>query len=295
MAQTRRRSSGFARFWRIFIFVVIFACMAWSIWDANRDKFAPKGECTIHFIDIGQGDAALIITDVGSVLVDAGPSDSAGKLLEYVKRYTKTVDWLVLTHPHEDHIGGASRVLDGIPVSHVLMTGTVSDTPTYAGLLDALEKSDAEVVEAAPGYAFTLGTSTFTVLAPVTGTTYEETNDTSIVLRLEVSGIRALFTGDIGEAAEGDLLASYPAEDLVADLLKVGHHGSSTSTTEAFLAAVRPKYAAVSCGSGNDYGHPHTATLNRLAAHGVTVCRTDVSGTLVATVKAGKITWKTEK
>ena len=295
MAYTKRRSSGFARFWRVFVFVVILACMAWSIWDANRDKWAPKGECTVHFIDVGQGDAALIVTDAGSVLVDAGPAAADAKLLAYVKRYTPKLDWLVLSHPHEDHIGGAARILGEMTVDHVLMTDTVYDTPTYAALLDALESSSAEITKATPGYSFTLGSSTFTVLAPLADSTYEEINDTSILLRLDVAGVRALFAGDIGEVAEADLLTAYPADDLSADLLKVGHHGASTSSTDAFLSAVRPQYGVISAGAGNDYGHPHTTALNRLAAHGVTVCRTDVSGTLVAELKSGKITWKTEK
>ncbi len=295
MAQSARRSSGFARFWRIFIFVVILGCMAWSIWDANRDKLAPKGECTIHFIDVGQGDAALIVTDGGSVLIDCGPEDTESKLLEYVKRYTESLDYLILTHPHEDHIGGADRILEGIPTERVLLTDAVSTTPTYTRVLDLLENGTAEVTEAVPGYTFTLGSTTFTVFSPEPDQTFEDMNDGSIVLLVEVAGVKALFTGDAGAAAEEALLARYTADELSADILKIGHHGSSSSTTSALLQTVRPKYAVISVASDNEFGHPHGETLNRLAANGVSVYRTDVSGTVTATIKGGKIEWKTEK
>lgn len=249
----------------------------------------PEGELSVHFVDVGQGDAALLLTSDAAVMIDAGPGSARTDLLEYVREYTDHIDLMILTHPHEDHIGGAADVLRSITTAKVIMPDVTSSTRTFENLLDAIEEREVDAGLAATGDVYELGGMRITLLAPVSSE-YESMNDYSIVCRVEYGGCSFVFTGDAEERAEREIVDRYSASELRCDVLKVGHHGSGTSSSADFLEALRPRIAVISVGKGNDYGHPHKAALNRLTKVGVeTIYRTDRMGTVVLVCDGAQI------
>jgi beta-lactamase superfamily II metal-dependent hydrolase len=191
------------------------------------------------------------------------------------------IDLLVATHPHADHVGGLDDVLAQYEVREVWINGATATSQTYQDFAAAVAAEGAVEREIRRGYSTQFGGVTLTALHPVDPLTGDANGD-SIVLRLSCGSVDVLLAGDANAASEANMLAD-PSLILDADVLKVGHHGSSTSTTNAFLDAVTPKDAVISVGAGNTYGHPAQDTLNRLAAHGATIYRTDLNGTVVLT------------
>lgn len=241
----------------------------------------PEGELAVHFIDVGQGDAALLVTSQGTVMIDTGPRSAKDATLRYVREHTERIDLMILTHPHEDHIGGAADILRDIPTEKVLMPDITSDSETFEGLLDAIEDSGAQAALAAAGDVYELGGMRVTVLAPL-GTDYESMNDYSIVCRVDYGERSFMFTGDAEQCSEEEILDAYDASALRCDVLKAGHHGSSTSSSEEFLEALEPRIAVISAGRDNSYGHPHAETLQALGHAGTEkIYRTDTMGTIV--------------
>ncbi len=249
--------------------------------DAPRTEI-PDGEIAVHFIDVGQGDAELIITSDGkAMLIDAGTPESREVLTGYLKdQGVKKLDYFVLTHPHADHIGGAAAVLDAFDVVNVIMTDAQTTTSTYKKVLQKIDEKDCGVIFAEAGKEHSLGEAKFTLLGPVSDYS-DDLNNTSIVLRLTFGKTSFVFTGDAEKKAEQDMLAKFPASYFRADVLKLGHHGSSTSTSDEWFSAVSPEYAVISCGKNNDYGHPHRETLSLLKKNGKTYFRTDTDGSIV--------------
>ena len=249
--------------------------------------------CTVHVIDIGQGDSTLIC--VGSdhfVLIDTGPDSAEENLRADLDELgIKSLDYLVLSHPHEDHIGGADMVLKNYDVENVLMPDVTSSTMTFSSLLDAIEGSNASVEVVSAGYTFSAGTLNMTVLSPIRSS-YDSGNEWSIVLKAVFGNISMLFTGDAEEINEHELLNKYGKEMLRSDYLKVGHHGSSTSSCDEFIDAVSPTIATISCGAGNTYGHPDAKTLDTLEKYSVQVYRTDDLGNIVLTCDGETIKFK---
>lgn len=242
----------------------------------------PDGEIAVHFIDVGQGDSELIMTSDGkTMLIDAGTPDSRSVLTEYLKNQgVKKIDYFVLTHPHADHIGGAAAVLDAFDVVNVIMTDVQTTTSTYKKVLQKIDEKECGVIFAEAGKEYSLGEAKFTLLGPVSDYS-DDLNNTSIVLRLTFGKTSFMFTGDAEKKAEQDMLAKFPASYFRADVLKLGHHGSSTSTSDEWFFAVSPEYAVISCGKNNDYGHPHRETLSLLKKNGTTYFRTDTDGSIV--------------
>ncbi len=242
------------------------------------------GELEVHVIDIGQGDSILVRWNGGNMLIDAGPNSGEDALRAHLDACgVKKLDYLVCTHPHEDHIGGADMVVKNYEIGKILMPVTSVSTATVNRLLDAIEEKDVPVEAPAPGDVYTLGDVSFEILGP-DPSVEDDANNSSIVLRLRFGDTYFMFTGDAEKESEAKILESFPESDLKSDFLKVGHHGSSTSTSEAFLAAVSPEYAAISCEKGNSYGHPHRETIAVLKKYGITgdrLLRTDISGTIV--------------
>jgi len=277
------------------VVIVLLLALAYFVWNHffADPPLAAEGEAVVHFIDVGQGDGALIATDAGYVMIDCGPNSSAEKTLAYVQRHTSELEYLVLTHAHEDHIGGADEILRNIKVKNVLMTAYSTSTSTYSRVLDAIEDSGAAVHEAESGMEFSVGSSKFKVLGPIEAAE-DDLNNTSIVLKMTAGGVRVMFTGDAERDEEDTLLARWSKGELRAEILKAGHHGSSTSSSSAFLEAVSPTAAVISCAADNDYGHPHREIMTAFEGMGLYIYRTDVSGTVVATLKDGKISWDTD-
>lgn len=244
---------------------------------------AKDGEISIHFIDVDQADAALILDGDKVMLIDAGdyPNDKHKEyMLKYLKdRGVETIDYLVLTHAHGDHIGGAPEVINTFDVKNCIMSKQPYTSDTFGRTLDALENKNVNVIAAEPGDTYTLGTATFEILGAIKEK-YKDVNDSSVVLRLDFGQRSVLFTGDAETVSEAEMVEKYKGTDkLDADVLKVGHHGSGSSTSQDFLSMVSPGVAIISC--GNEYGHPHQTVMNRLAGARAEILRTDKHGTIV--------------
>ena len=231
-------------------------------------------------LDVGQGDSFLLRTQEQTVLIDTGEAEYADTVVSALKEYgVEQLDLVIATHMHSDHMGGMAEVLEAVPAKTFIMTELPEEiTPTsrvYENLLTALEQSpETEVIPAQPGDRYSLGDGvTLTILGPVTD--YDDLNLTSVVCRVDAGDRSFLFTGDMEKKAENDLIAA--GADLSADVLKVGHHGASTSSTADFLTEVDPVCSVISVGEGNSYGHPTAATLERLNEYGP-VYRTDLLG-----------------
>lgn len=234
----------------------------------------------VHFLDVGQGDATLITCDGHAMLIDAGDDTKGTAIQNYLKKQKiKSLDYLILTHPDADHIGGAPVIITKFEISKVFVSNFEKDNKSYLKLIQALDDKNLKSSTPAVKSKYSLGTAEFTILAP--NDTYETPNDSSIALLLKNGKNSFLFTGDAEATAEMDILATHI--DISADVYKVGHHGSRSSTSQRFFKAVKPDYAVISCGEGNSYGHPHAETLNTLRTNGVAVYRTDEDGTIIAT------------
>ena len=234
----------------------------------------------VLFIDVGQGDSTLITYGDHAMLIDAGDDSKGTAIQNYLQQQKITkLDYLILTHPDADHIGGAPVIITKFDISKVFVSNYEKDNKTYQKLIQALDNKRLKALTPKVNSKYTLGTATMTILAP--GKEYDNPNDSSIALLLKNGNSSFLFTGDAGEDAEADILATDIS--LSADVYKVGHHGSKYSTSKELIKAVNPTYAVISCGEGNSYGHPHAETLNTLRANGVKVYRTDEAGTVVAT------------
>jgi len=259
--------------------------------EVSGEKPAVSGTLKVYFIDVGQADAILIKLPSGqNILVDGGNNDDGSLVVNYLKQQgVKRLDHVIGTHPHEDHIGGLDVAIKSFEVGKVYLPRVSHTTKTYEDLLLAIKNKGLRVTQAKAGVKLDVGPGVEAVLVAPNSSGYEDLNNNSAVLKLKYGSTSFLFTGDAEAESESEMLrAGY---DLKADVLKVGHHGSHSSTTPAFLKAVSPKYAVVSVGKGNDYGHPHSETLAKLAAAGVQVFRTDLQGTIVVTSDGKSITF----
>ena len=247
-----------------------------------------EGELRVSFIDVGQGDSEFIELPNGdTLLIDAGTNETGADVVNYIESLGySSIDYVVGTHPHEDHIGGLDDVIRTFDVESVYMPKVTADTKTFEDVLDAVAEKGLSINTAKAGVSIVDGEDlSVKMLAPVLDE-YDNTNDYSAVIKVVYGDTSFLFTGDAEEYAE-DLITG----DVDSDVLKVGHHGSSTSTGEAFLERVSPSYAVISCGLGNSYGHPHTETIEKLG--GIPVFRTDEMGTIVATSDGSEISFRT--
>lgn len=259
-----------------------------------------EGDLLVHFIDVGQGDCTLIQTETKNVLVDAGERGNGNTILGYLDRQkVGRLDLVVATHPHSDHIGSMPDVLREIETAELLF-GRVPDkliptTRIYETLLDVVTEKDIPVAEAAPGMQYDLGNGAqMTVLGPISEDV-SDLNNTSVVFRLDYGETSFLFTGDAEKESEEEILASAFRRQLQADVLKLGHHGSSTSTTQEWLNAVSPDMAVALMGADNDYGHPHRETLQKLQKAGIKLYRSDLNGTVVMGSDGKTLTVAAEK
>lgn len=233
----------------------------------------------ITVLDVGQGDAIVLASGGQYMLVDAGENGRGDDVVKYLgSRGVERLAAVVGTHPHSDHIGGLDDVLDAIPADRLYLSPRTADTETYEDVLDAAARRGLAAVAPKPGDKFTLGEAELTFLWPPKEYDGKEANDWSLVLKVTAAGHSALLCGDISEDAERALQDSGAA--LGCDVLKVAHHGSSTSSAKDFLKAASPSVALISVGAGNDYGHPDKGTLFRLADVGAVCYRTDKEGNI---------------
>jgi len=238
---------------------------------------ALTGTINVHFIDVGQGDSIFI--DLGSeeILIDGG--EKSPGVTDYISQYIDgPLEVMVATHPHADHIGGLIKALDDFQVEEIWLNGDTSTSETYKDFMSAVNAEGAEVNYAKRGGTISTENLNFSILNPP-DTLFSDTNNNSIVLRLEYGDTVFLFSGDAEKEAEASMLAT--ESNLWAQILKAGHHGSKTASTIDFLRKVNPDIAIISCGEGNSYGHPHDITLKNLSNLGITIYRTDISGDII--------------
>ncbi len=246
----------------------------------------------VHFINVGQGDAILIDYGTDEVLIDGG--EASPGVVPYLRKYVDgDLEAMVATHPHEDHIGGLIDVLQSFQVDNIYWNGETATTKVYGDFM-ALAKAEpkASLQQLQRGDTINVDGLAFAVLNPP-GPSFKETNDNSIVLKLNYGGTRFLFEGDAQQEAESSMLAA--GLNMAADILKVGHHGSRSSSSMPFLKAVSPQIAVYMAGINNSYGHPHAETLVALNQVGAQIYGTDIHGTIVVATDGQKYTLTTEK
>lgn len=238
-------------------------------------------ELVIHFIDVDQADCILLMVGDTTVMIDGGNTPTNQDVLKYLRNFgVDQIDLMVNTHPHGDHLGGLPTVLAAIPTDQIWVSDATYDSYLFESFTQMVEKNNYNVTHPEPGTVFADNNLIITVLGPVYAAgAYMDVNDTSLVLMVQYGQRKFLFTGDMEEIAEQQLVRS--GVSLKADFLKVGHHGSYSSTSQTFLDQVDPDYGVISCGRNNEYGHPHDGPMNRLEWAEVELYRTDLMGNIV--------------
>ncbi len=246
------------------------------------------GSFEVYFIDVGQADAALVICDGKTMLIDGGNSDDSNLIYSFLhKKGIKYLDYIIATHAHEDHVGGLSGALNYAKVGTVYCPVTSYNSQAFRNFASNVQKQGKSITVPSVGTEFTLGSATCTIYA--VNTVKSDANNTSIVMRIVYGNTSFLFTGDAEKEVEDVLVKS--GFNLKSDVLKVGHHGSYTSTSYQFLRSVMPEYAVISCGKGNSYGHPHADPLSRLRDADATIFRTDLQGDIYCTSDGKQVTF----
>lgn len=273
----------------LFLALVLLLCGCAFPASTGTTSGAADGLLTVHFLDVGQADCALLECNGEYILIDGGNVADSSLVVSYLENQGVTqLQAVVCTHAHEDHVGGLPGVLAVYETLAVYAPTKTYSSSCFDDFLYYTDQQGLSVNIPAPGDSFTFGDATATVLGPVQS--YADPNNTSIVLMVSFGTTRFLFTGDMETTAENDML-DYWGEgfDWHADVLKVGHHGSDTSTGYRFLNEVMPTYGVISVGKDNSYGHPCEAPLSRLEQAGVTLFRTDKLRTVIATSDGTKV------
>ena len=263
------------------VLLIVAVCLVVYLTGQKKVIVPDDSPLSVYFFDVGQGDCELICCEGVNVLIDGGEAEYAKKVESYLKDCgVEQIDCYILTHPHSDHMGASSYLIDRFPVSRILTTSfselNVPTTMVYENFLSSAAASGAEVLNVRGGQSFSVGALSFSVLSPLLET--DDYNDMSITVRVSYKNVSFLLMGDASVAVEEQILAQNVP--LRSDVLKVGHHGSSNSTSPAFLEAAAPEYAVISCGQNNPYGHPDSITVSRLKNAVTNIYRTDIDGTV---------------
>lgn len=291
---SRKRQTQQSSWVLVFLFIMLFLAMAYIMFNRQEAANLPDegGSFQVHFIDVGQADAALVVCDGHAMLIDGGNAEDSDLVYSYLERHgVNHLDYMVASHAHEDHIGGLSGALNYATVGTAFCPVTEYGSKVFQSMVKYLDDQEKALTVPEPGERFTLGSAWVEILGPVKE--YDDTNDTSIVLRIDYGETSFLFTGDMETGAEQDLMES--GADVRATVLKAGHHGSDTSTSYQFLREVMPKYTVISVGEGNSYGHPSDEVLSRFRDAGTEVYRTDMQGHIIAVSDGKTVTFHTEK
>ena len=261
--------------------MIILICLVVYLSDGNRQTLPEDYPLNVFFFDVGEGDCELIRCEDVNVLIDGGEAEYGYKTEQFLKACgVEKIDCYILSHPHSDHIGASAHVIRTFTVSQIMTTSftelTQPTTKVYEDMLQAAQASEAQMLYVSGGETYTYGSLRLEILSPLTFT--DDYNDMSVTVRAVYKNSSFLFMGDASADVEAQILAS--GVPLKADVLKVGHHGSASSTSEPFLKKAAPEYAVVTCGAGNAYGHPQPQTLGLLQKYGVQTLRTDVNGTV---------------
>lgn len=259
---------------------------------SNKNNQLEADKMIVHYIDVGQGDSILIQVNNKNLLIDAGPKSDNKKFLNYLSHLNlEKLDYIIATHPHEDHIGNMSDVIDDYKVLNFYAPKVQTTERTFEKMIESLKSKNLKINVLKKGAdSINLGKNTKVTIFSPAKDSYEDLNNYSPVIKIEYGKTSFLFTGDAEKDVEKEILASN--EDINADVLKVGHHGSSTSTTQDFLNKVHPIIGVISVGQDNTYNHPNSDTLKRLTENKITIYRTDKDGSVVLSSDGSNITKK---
>lgn len=276
----------------LLLFMMMTGCQKDAAAVQSEPSPPENASMEVSFLDVGQADCILIQSEGHSMLVDAGKNEDGETIVSYLEsKGISRLDYVVGTHPHEDHIGGLDVVIRTFSVGTVILPDKIHTSKTFEDVLTAIENKGLEITLAKPGDTYTLGKGSFTILSP--GRDYGDTlNNWSVGIRLVNGSNSFIMTGDGEQEAETDILST--GLTLKSDVLKAGHHGSETSNSDSFLDAVQPQYAVISCGKENQYGHPDLSVLENFRKRGISVFRTDEQGTITAVSDGTSITWNAE-
>ncbi len=280
------------------IVLAIIVAIVWAVEnvDFRKDKEPAENPTTeVHFVDVGQGDGALVISGDEAMVIDTGERDETDKFLEYLREQGVTeLKYLIITHPHTDHMGEASDILNAIPTENIIMPKVSADmTPTnstYKYFLKTVQRQGMKITASKDG-TYKLGDIEFELFT--TKEEHEDLNNYSTLVKVVDGENSFLFTGDCEDEEEYEMLEQ--GFDLSATVLSAGHHGSSYSSTYEFLDAVNPQYAVVSCGLNNSYGHPHDVAVERLQQYAKHYYTTPECGSIVFLSDGKGLTVETEK
>ena len=271
------------------IALVVFCVIRLGYFNKSSE---PLDDISVIFVDVGQGDCEIIrLADGRNILIDAGTNEGEDELVEKIKGYgIEKFDIVIATHPHEDHIGGMDVVIDSFEIGTVYMPDASTNTKTFESLLDSIENKNVKVIKAKAGVNVIDEENINMVFVAPNSDKYEDLNNYSAVLKFTYGDSSFLFTGDAEKLSENEILEN--SWDVSADVLKVGHHGSSTSSGTDFIDAVNPDYAIIEVGADNEYGHPHKETEKVLK--NTKTYRTDVCGDITAVCDGVNIKITTE-
>lgn len=282
----------------IYIVLIIIAVAIFQLLTSEDDpdlQAHHSGDLTVDFIDVGQAEAILITTSEGNtMLIDAGDNSDEDYMVEFLnKKGIKKLDFVIGTHPHADHIGGLDSVIRNFEIGEIYMPKVAHTTKTFEDVLLAVKEKGLKIMTAKAGVTLGLDDRMqIEMMGPVSDS-YSNLNDYSAVIRLKYGTMTFLFTGDAEKISEHEMIEEgYP---LNAVVLNLGHHGSNTSTTDEFLAAVNPKYAVISSGKDNKYGHPDKDIIQKLEDNNIAYFNTQTHGTITAITNGQDIEWMTER
>lgn len=285
------------------VFVLIIAFIVWRNPELleKEEAHVPEtpvvysdAELTVAFIDVGQGDSIFIRCGEASALIDTGEYENIEMLTSALDGLNvSSLDLVVGTHPHSDHIGSMATVIREYKPADIMIPDVAHNTTSFEKMIEAAEKNSCNFIRGEEGVKYELGDALLTILSPEKGFDDDNLNNWSVVIRLDFDGISMLFAGDAEAVIERSMLK----KDLIGpvNVFKVSHHGSSTSNTEEFLDKLDPDYAVIMLAKDNEYGHPHRETMTALGKTDAKVLRTDKNGTVIFTVKEGELTYVTEK
>lgn len=267
----------------LFLYILLFISFNFTCCSNTTNNTPLKNTMEVHYINVGQGDSILIRVNNKNMLIDSGPKDNRKDLLNYLNSLSiKNIDYLIATHPHEDHIGNMSSIIKKYTINKFYSPKVSSSSKSFERMIEALKKKNLKInIINTKTNSLDLGENTkITIFSPLENETFDNLNNYSPMMKIEYGETSFLFTGDCEKLIENNVLSNNK-NLLKADVLKLGHHGSSTSTSEEFLCAVSPSAAVITSGKDNSFGHPHSETVKLLRNHNISFYNTAEEDTII--------------